>query len=206
MQLQPWADEHDRLEVKIQRRKSLGGCGSDQPGYGACHGRCRSSSALLAELRRLVPKSIRVNQAQINGNALDLSGEVLMPDGLRTLNALMLSMGESPLFDEDGVTLQRPALTMSRNERCIKAPRLRLIGAICNRCVPGYPPSVGCSWSTRSGATPAAFASGGRVVRMTNFSGIGRKGIWSWLTPERAVLVGPVSPTLVWRWPCLVLV
>ena len=27
---------------------------------------------------------------------------------------------------------------------------------------------------------------------MTNFSGIGRKGIWSWLTPERAVLVGPV--------------
>ena len=27
---------------------------------------------------------------------------------------------------------------------------------------------------------------------MTNFSGIGRKGIWSWLTPERAVLVVPV--------------
>ena len=27
---------------------------------------------------------------------------------------------------------------------------------------------------------------------MTNFSGTGRKGIWSWLTPERAVLVGPV--------------
>ena len=27
---------------------------------------------------------------------------------------------------------------------------------------------------------------------MTNFSGIGRQGIWSWLTPERAVLVVPV--------------
>ena len=27
---------------------------------------------------------------------------------------------------------------------------------------------------------------------MTNFSGIGRKEFWSWLTPERAVLVGPV--------------
>ena len=27
---------------------------------------------------------------------------------------------------------------------------------------------------------------------MTNFSGIDRQGIWSWLTPERAVLVVPV--------------
>ena len=27
---------------------------------------------------------------------------------------------------------------------------------------------------------------------MTNFSGIGRQGLWSWLTPERAVLVMPV--------------
>ena len=27
---------------------------------------------------------------------------------------------------------------------------------------------------------------------MTNFSGIGRRGVWSWLTPERAVLVVPV--------------
>ena len=27
---------------------------------------------------------------------------------------------------------------------------------------------------------------------MTNFSGIGRQGFWSWLTPERAVLVVPV--------------
>ena len=27
---------------------------------------------------------------------------------------------------------------------------------------------------------------------MTNFSGIGRQGLWSWLTPERAVLVMPI--------------
>ena len=27
---------------------------------------------------------------------------------------------------------------------------------------------------------------------MTNFSGIGRPGLWSWLTPERAVLVMPI--------------
>ena len=31
---------------------------------------------------------------------------------------------------------------------------------------------------------------------MTNFSGIGRQGLWSWLTPERAVLVVPVAAGL----------
>ena len=30
-----------------------------------------------------------------------------MPDGLRTLNALMLSLSQSRLLDEDGVTLQQ---------------------------------------------------------------------------------------------------
>ena len=32
---------------------------------------------------------------------------------------------------------------------------------------------------------------------MTNFSGISRRGLWSWLTPERAVLVVPVFAGLV---------
>ena len=32
---------------------------------------------------------------------------------------------------------------------------------------------------------------------MTNFSGISRQGLWSWLTPERAVLVMPVLAGLV---------
>ena len=38
---------------------------------------------------------------------------------------------------------------------------------------------------------------------MTNFSGIGRKGIWSWLTPERSVLVLPVLLGLVLSLPLL---
>ena len=56
-----------------------------------------------------MPESISLDEAQINGDVLDLSGETLMPDGLRTLNALMLSLGQSALFEEDGVTSSRPA-------------------------------------------------------------------------------------------------
>ena len=125
VQLQPWADEHDRLEVKIQKEKKvLEAAVQTNQAMARAMADVRSSSALLAELQRLVPKSIRVNQAQINGNALDLSGEVLMPDGLRTLNALMLSMGESPLFDEDGVTLQEASLKNAASTEAAYLKRL----------------------------------------------------------------------------------
>ena len=110
-QLQPLAEEHDRLKVKIKKEKKvLEDAVQTNQAMARAMTDVRSSSALLAELQRLVPKSIRVDEARINGNALDLRGAALMPDGLRTLNALMLSMGESVLFDEDGVTLQEASL------------------------------------------------------------------------------------------------
>ena len=109
--LQPLADEHDLLAVKIQaEKKALEDAVQTNQAMAAAMTNVRSSSALLAELRQLVPQSISLEQAQISGDALDLSGEVLMPDGLRKLNALMLSLGQSPLFEQDAVTLQQASL------------------------------------------------------------------------------------------------
>ena len=111
MELQPLADEHDLLEVKIQKEKKVLKLAVEtNQAMARAMANVRSSSALLAELRRLVPKTIRLDQARISGNSLELNGEALMPDGLRTLNALMLSLGQSALFDEDGVTLQQASL------------------------------------------------------------------------------------------------
>ena len=111
LELQPLADEHDLLEVKIQKeRKVLKRAVETNQAMARAMANVRSSSALLAELRRVVPQTIRLDQARISGNALELNGEALMPDGLRTLNALMLSLGQSALFDEDGVTLQQASL------------------------------------------------------------------------------------------------
>ena len=111
LELQPLADEHDLLEVKIQKeRKALKRAVETNQAMARAMANVRSSSALLAELRRVVPQTIRLDQARISGNALELNGEALMPDGLRTLNALMLSLGQSALFDEDGVTLQQASL------------------------------------------------------------------------------------------------
>ena len=109
--LQPLADEHDLLEVKIQKEKRvLEDAVQVNQAMARAMADVRSSSVLLGVLQRHVPQSISLDQAKIVGDALDLRGEVLMPDGLRKLNALMLSLGQSPLFEQDAVTLQQASL------------------------------------------------------------------------------------------------
>ena len=124
-QLQPLADEHDLLEVKIQtEKKVLEVAVQTNKAIARAMADVRSSSALLAELQRLVPQSIRLDQMQINGDALDLSGDALMPDGLRTLNALILSLGQSALFEQDGVMLQQATLENSVSTEAADPGRL----------------------------------------------------------------------------------
>ena len=111
IELQPLAAEHDLLAAKIQtEKKLLEDAVQTNQAMARAMADVRSSSAVLAELQRLVPESISLDQARINGDALDLSGEALMPDGLRTLNALILSLGQSELFELNGVTLQQATL------------------------------------------------------------------------------------------------
>ena len=125
VELQPLADEHDLLEVKIQaERKGLEAAVQTNQAMARAMANVRSSSALLAELRRVVPQTIGLDQAQISGDTLKLSGEALMPDGLRTLNALMLSLGQSALFDEDGVTLEEARLQRSASSQTADQGRL----------------------------------------------------------------------------------
>ena len=113
-ELQPLAAEHALLAEKIQtEKKLLEYAVQTNQAMARAMADVRSSSAVLAELQRLVPESISLDQARINGDALDLSGEVLMPDGLRTLNALILSLGQSELFELNGVTLQQATLQRS---------------------------------------------------------------------------------------------
>ena len=113
-ELQPLVAEHDLLVVKIQTEKNLLEYAvQTNQAMARAMADVRSSSAVLAELQRLVPESISLDQARINGDALDLSGEVLMPNGLRNLNALILSLGQSELFEPNGVTLQQATLQSS---------------------------------------------------------------------------------------------
>ena len=121
-ELQPLADEHDRLDVAIQKEKQvLETSVQTNQSMARAMADVSSSSALLAELRRLVPQSISFDQARVNGGLLELNGEALQPNGLRAVNALMLSLAQSPLFVDDQAVLTRAATagdkTMAAGER-----------------------------------------------------------------------------------------
>ena len=125
VELQPLADEHDLLEVRIkQEKKVLEDAVQTNRAIGRAMADVRSSSALLGELQRIVPQKIILNQAKINDGALELRGEALMPNGLRTLNALALSLGQSALFDDDGVTLGQAKMKPSASTEAAYRERL----------------------------------------------------------------------------------
>lgn len=106
--LQPLADEHDLVQAKIQTAtKGLEALIQTNKAMAKAMADVRSSSAVLAELSRLVPKAISFNDVSVKGSVLELSGDALQPNGLRTVNALMLSLAASGLFQQDGVVLEQ---------------------------------------------------------------------------------------------------
>ena len=67
----------------------------------------RSGSALLTELQRLLPQTMRYQLIAAKGNRLELKGEVLEPMAVETLNSFQLRLDASTFFDRDGLVLER---------------------------------------------------------------------------------------------------
>ena len=106
--LQPLAAEHDILQVRLLKEtNTLQGLVQTNKNLARAMADVRSSSALFGELRRLVPVAMHLDQAQVNGNQLELRGVAAQPNGLRSVNAFMLSLAQSGLFQPDGVALKR---------------------------------------------------------------------------------------------------
>ena len=67
----------------------------------------RSSSALVGELTQLLPSEMVLQKFQVEGSRLSVDGTVLQPNGLRTINAFLLQLGKSSLFDPKMVQLEK---------------------------------------------------------------------------------------------------
>ena len=106
--LAPAAQRHDFLQEEISsEQEKLKGLANTNKAMARAMSDVRSSSALLAELRRLVPAAISFSKIKVNGNLMELEGEALQPNGLRVVNALLLSLGDSALFQRDDVALKK---------------------------------------------------------------------------------------------------
>ena len=97
--LEPIAAEHDRVaQALVAATTLLEQSRSTNSAIAEAIADVRSSSAVLAEVRRLVPESIVLNRLVLKGNALEISGSAEQPNGLRLVNALLLRLSASGFF------------------------------------------------------------------------------------------------------------
>ena len=107
-QLEPIAAEHDRVDkALIEATKKLKKSRSTNGAIAKAMADVRSSSAVLAEVRRLVPETIVLDRLVVRGNALEISGSAEQPNGLRLVNALLLRLSASGFFTPQRVELSK---------------------------------------------------------------------------------------------------
>ena len=111
-QLAPTAAEHDRVDkalieatTKLEQSRATNGA------IATAMADVRSSSAVLAEVRRLVPETIILDRLQVRGDALEISGTAEQPNGLRLVNALLLRLSASGFFTPQRVELSKADLS-----------------------------------------------------------------------------------------------
>ena len=107
-QLKPAAERYDMVQQRlIDIVKQMDAVTTRNRSIAAAMADVRSSSALLGELTQLLPSEMVLDRFQVEGSRLSVDGKVLQPNGLRTINAFLLQLGQSSLFDPQLVRLER---------------------------------------------------------------------------------------------------
>ena len=106
--LEPIAAEHDRVDQALMdATQTLEQSRATNSAIAKAMADVRSSSAVLAEVRHVVPESIALDRLQVNGNVLEISGSAQQPNGLRLVNALLLRLSSSGFFAPEQVELSQ---------------------------------------------------------------------------------------------------
>lgn len=90
----------------------------------------RTSSALLAELQLRTPQGVQLSSAAVRGSQLELKGKADDPLAFARINAYLLELKRSDLFEPDSITLVRSE-RLNQPNQANASPRL-----------PGQPVSV----------------------------------------------------------------
>ena len=110
--LEPIAAEHDRVaQALIEASTKLEQSRATNGAIAKAMADVRSSSAVLAEVRRLVPETIVLDRLLVRGNVLEISGSAEQPNGLRLVNALLLRLSASGFFTPQRVELSKADLS-----------------------------------------------------------------------------------------------
>ena len=119
--LEPIAAHHDRVEqALIESTQMLEKSRSTNSAIAKAMADVRSSSALLAEVRQLVPGSIALDRFKVKGSVLEISGSAQQPNGLRLVNALLLRLSASGFFAPEQVKLTKASVAGKAEQAKLK--------------------------------------------------------------------------------------
>jgi len=119
--LEPIAAEHDRVDqALIEASTQLEQSRATNGAIAKAMADVRSSSAVLAEVRRLVPETIVLDRLLVRGNALEISGSAEQPNGLRLVNALLLRLSASGFFTPQRVELSKADVSGRADETTLR--------------------------------------------------------------------------------------
>ena len=110
--LQPAADRYDMVQQRVTDLvEQMDALTTRNRSIAAAMADVRSSSALVGELTQLLPSEMVLERFQVEGSRLSVEGTVLQPNGLRTINAFLLQLAQSSLFDPQMVQLEKADVT-----------------------------------------------------------------------------------------------
>ena len=120
-QLEPIAEEHDRVDqVLIEATKLLNQSRATNAAIAKAMADVRSSSAVLAEVRRLVPETVVLDRLVVKGSVLEISGSAEQPNGLRLVNALLLRLSASGFFAPQQVELLKAGVAGQADQATLR--------------------------------------------------------------------------------------
>jgi Tfp pilus assembly protein PilN len=111
--LAPAADAYDQTQLRLGRtRRELKTVETANKGLADAIAGVRSGSALLSELRLLVPRGLQFTKLQVLLDQLTVNGLVNQPIGLGLINAFELQLRQSAFFQPTGVALVKATESM----------------------------------------------------------------------------------------------
>ena len=107
-QLTPAAQEFDAIQEQLATTRASIGSTTDQNSRIAnAMAGIRSGSALLTELQRLLPATMRFRSIAVRGSQLELTGEAQEPMAVEAINSFQLRLDDSSFFEPDGMALEQ---------------------------------------------------------------------------------------------------
>ncbi|WP_170951796.1 PilN domain-containing protein [Synechococcus sp. GEYO] len=105
-ELQPVAEQHRLLTSSLEAvQAQIQEVSTQNTDVAKALADVRSSSAVLTELRRVIPRQLKLDSVVVNGASLTLRGEAVAASGFKALNAFLLKLQESSFLDAGSVRL-----------------------------------------------------------------------------------------------------